>query len=87
MSEAYSYDSLPKAEAVVIRSWVSEFNQPDLIMEASHDTTQGLVLPSQFEVGVRHEVGLTLYFHSEEMRCVELTGFRVPIGEAVFFDR
>jgi hypothetical protein len=77
-----AYHSLPNGEAVAIRSWANEFEQPDLIMEASHNATRDLVLPSRFEVGVRREVSLTLYFQPEEMRCIELTGYWVHAGEA-----
>lgn len=76
------YHGLPNGEAVAIRSWANEFEQRDLIVEASHGVPRDLVLPSVFEVGVKRPVGLTMYLQPDEMRCIELSGYWVAAGEA-----
>jgi hypothetical protein len=77
-----AYHGLPNGEAVVIRSWANEFEQRDLIIEASHGVPRDLVLPSHFEVGVARPVGFTTYSQPDEMRCLELSGYWVTAGEA-----
>jgi hypothetical protein len=77
-----AYHSLPNGEAVAIRSWANEFEQRDLIIEASHGVSQDLVLPSRFEVGLARPVAFTTYSQPDEMRCLELTGYWVTAGEA-----
>ena len=77
-----AYHMLPNGEAVAIRSWANEFEQRDLIVEASHGAPLDLVLPSRFEIGVGRQVGFTVYVQSDEMRCIELSGYWVTAGEA-----
>jgi hypothetical protein len=77
-----AYHRLPNDEAVAVRSWSNEFEQPDMIVEASHGAAEDLVLPSQFEFGVKRPVGFSVYFQPEEMRCFELSGYWVPAGHA-----
>jgi hypothetical protein len=73
---------LPNGEGVVIRSWVNPWEQADVIMPASHDTTEDIIFPAAYQAGTARPVALTMYARPEELRCFELTGFRVPAGEA-----
>jgi hypothetical protein len=75
------YHHLPNGEAVAIRSWAHDYEQPDLIMEASHGAPRDLVLPSRFEIGVSRPVGITIYSQPNELRCIELSGYWVSAGE------
>ena len=75
-----AYHGLPNGEAVAIRSLVGEFERPDMIMEASHGAPRDLVLPSRFEVGVRRPVGFTTYSQTDEMLCMELSGYWISAG-------
>ena len=76
------YHILPNRDAVAIRSWVSEFEDRDLIVEASLGETRDLVLPSLFEDGVERPVAFTTYAQPDEMCCFELSGYWVTAGEA-----
>jgi hypothetical protein len=73
---------LPNGEGVVIRSWANSWEQPDIIMPASHGTTEDMIFPATYETGIARPVVLTMYVRSDELRCFELTGFRLPAGEA-----
>jgi hypothetical protein len=73
---------LPNGESVAIRSWTNPWQQPDVIMPASHDTAEDIIFPAAYQAGTARSVALTMYIRPEELRCFELTGFRVPAGEA-----
>jgi hypothetical protein len=77
-----AYHSLPNGESIAIRSWANEFERRDLIVEAGHGVPRDLVLPSGFENGVKRPVAFTTYSQVDEMRCLELSGYWVPAGEA-----
>jgi hypothetical protein len=79
-----AYHSLPNGEAVAIHSLVDEFEQPDLIVEASHGAPRDLVLPSQFEGDFKRPVGFTTYSQAgdDEMLCLEASGYWVTSGDA-----
>jgi hypothetical protein len=51
-------------------------------MPASHDTAEDIIFPAAYQAGIARPVALTMYIRPEELRCFELTGFRVPAGEA-----
>lgn len=78
-----AYHRLPNGEAVVVRNWVSEFEERDLIVEASRGEGRDLVLPSGFEGGIRRSVSFTTYAQPDEMRCIELSGYWLPAGEGL----
>jgi hypothetical protein len=73
---------LPNGEGVVIRSWTNSWEQADVIVPASHGTTGDIIFPATYQPGTARPVMLTMYAHPDELRCFELTGFRVPAGEA-----
>jgi hypothetical protein len=73
---------LPNGEGVVIRSWTNLWQQPDVIMPASHDTAEDIIFPVAYQAGTARPMALTMYVRREELRCFEFTGFRVPAGEA-----
>jgi hypothetical protein len=72
---------LPNGEGVVIRSWANPWEQADVIVPARHDTTDDLIFPAAYQAGTARPVALTMYLRPDELRCFELTGFRLPAGE------
>jgi hypothetical protein len=72
---------LPNGESVGIRSWTNPWQQADLIMPASHETAD-IIFPAAYQAGIARPVMLTMYARPDELRCFELTGFRVPAGDA-----
>jgi hypothetical protein len=72
---------LRNGEGVVIRSWTNPWEQADLIVPARHDTTEDIIFPAAYQAGTARPVALTMYLRRDELRCFELTGFRVPAGE------
>jgi hypothetical protein len=72
---------LPNGEGVVIGSWTNPWEQADVIVPASHGTTEDIIFPATYQLGTARPVQLTIYARSDELRCFELTGFRAPAGE------
>jgi hypothetical protein len=73
---------LPNGEGVGISSWANPWEQADIIMPASHGTTEDFIFPAAYQSGTARPLALTMYVRTEELRCFELTGFRVSAGEA-----
>jgi hypothetical protein len=73
---------LPNGEGVGIRSWTNPWEQADLIVPASHHTTEDIIFPAAYQAGNARTVALTMNVRRDELRCFEYTGFRVPAGEA-----
>ena len=73
---------LPNGEGVVIRSWTNPWEQADLVMPARHDTNEDIAFPAVYGAEAARPVTLTMYARPHELRCFELTGFRLPAGEA-----
>lgn len=73
---------LPNGECVVILSWTNSWEQADFIMPASHGTTEDIIFPATYQLGTARPVMFTMCVRPDELRCFELTGFRVPEGEA-----
>lgn len=78
-----AHHQLPNGERVFIRSWASTWEQPDLILPASHGATKDIACPAAHVPGPSRSVSLTLYKRPEELQCFELTGFYLPAGEAL----
>jgi hypothetical protein len=76
------YHPLGNGDGVVIRSWEEPWEQPDIIMPASHGMTADIVLPATYQTGSARPSTLAMYKMAEELVCLELTGFRVAPGEA-----
>jgi len=74
---------LPNGEGVIICSWTNPWAQADLIVPASHNTMEDIVFPASHQEGIGRPVMLTMYARREELRCFELTGFRLPCGEGL----
>ena len=73
---------LPNGEGVLIRSWANPWEQADVIVPASHGTTEDIIFPATYQAGTARPVQLAMFTRPDELRCLELTGFRVPAGEA-----
>jgi len=77
------HHTLPSGEAVAIRTWEHLWTEGDAIMEASLGQPDDFVFPGRAQPGLARPVRLTVFFQPDEMRCVELSGYKVPAGEAV----
>lgn len=77
-----SHHHLPNGEGVFIRSWIGPWEQPDIIMPASHGRVDDLVFPAVYQAGAVRPEHLVTFARPNELWCFEFTGFRVPAGEA-----
>jgi hypothetical protein len=81
--ELVFHHCLPNGEGVIIYTWTNPWSQADLVVPASHDTVEDIVFPTSHQEGIALPVMLTMYVRREELRCFELTGFRLPCGEGL----
>jgi hypothetical protein len=76
---------LLNGETLVISTWVKEWTFGDLIMPAGFQESDDYVFPAADEEGRVRSINLTMYWPPRDgdcLMCAELSGFRVPGGEA-----
>lgn len=86
-NELIAYHQLPNGEAFAVRAGTTDWEGRTLIVPASEGEHEDLVLPHFATPTQDRPINMTLYFQPNEMRCFELTGFKMPVGKAALVFR
>lgn len=86
-SELIAYQQLPNGEAFVVRTSIAAWKGKTLIVNAVEGENEDLVLPHFATPQQARPINMSFFLQPDEMRCFELTGFKMPVGKAALVFR